>query len=216
MIRKVAYQYNHEFKGIFGQVRDVIIVEASWLGRHEPYGKQAVSSYIYEMMLESNQLNLAKEYGMLPFEVQVLHVNRTICEKIMSLVRFSYSSQPIADLRNKIRHIYDIHQLLQVTEVMEFLNSLYFDEMLVLVAQDDINTLKSNKDWLVHHPKEALLFKDTDKVWAELKNTYLNDFSNLVYGSLPAEDSVLGSIKLVASRLKAVKWDLERSISDKV
>ena len=128
MIRKIAYNYKKVFKGVFGQVRDVIIVEATWLGRYEPYNKQEISSYIYEMMQEANQLVLAKEYGMLPFEVQVLHVNRTICEKIMSLVRFSYGEDPLADLKKKIRHTYDIHQLLQISaSYPRFLRSPHHD-----------------------------------------------------------------------------------------
>lgn len=209
MIRKIAYNYKKEFTGDFGQVRDVIIVEATWLGRYEPYNKQEISSYIYEMMKEANQLELAKEYGMLPFEVQVLHVNRTICEKIMSLVRFSYGEDPLDDLKKKIRHTYDIHQLLQVPDVKKFFNSPNFDKMLVLVAQDDIESFKSNNEWLAHHPKEALLFKDTERVWSELENTYTNDFNNLVHGTLPAGSDVLGSLKLVSERIKDIEWSLD-------
>jgi hypothetical protein len=32
MIRKAAYNYIKQFKGEFGLVRDVIVVEATWLG----------------------------------------------------------------------------------------------------------------------------------------------------------------------------------------
>ena len=32
MNRKTAHSYNKEFKGNYGQVRDVIVVEATWLG----------------------------------------------------------------------------------------------------------------------------------------------------------------------------------------
>ena len=209
MIRKVAYNYKKEFNGAFGQVRDVIIVEATWLGRYEPFHKQEIASYIYEMMKDANQLDLAKEYGMLPFEVQVLHVNRTICEKIMSLVRFSYGENPLDDLKKKIRHTYDIHQLLQVEEVKEFLHSPEFDKMLVLVAQDDIESLKSNNEWLAHHPKEALLFKDTEKIWSELESTYSNDFRNMVHGTLPQGTEVLASLKIVAERIKDIEWSVD-------
>jgi hypothetical protein len=209
MIRKIAYNYKKEFTGDFGQVRDVIIVEATWLGRYEPYNKQEISSYIYEMMREASQLELAKEHGMLPFEVNVLHVNRTICEKIMSLVRFSYGEDPLDDLKKKIRHTYDIHQLLQVPDVKEFFNSPSFNKMLVLVAQDDIESFKSNNEWLAHHPKEALIFKETVKVWAELENTYTNDFRNLVHGTLPAGSDVLESLKIVSERIKDIEWSLD-------
>lgn len=208
MIRKVAFNYKKEFKGAFGQVRDVIIVEATWLGRYEPYHKQEIASYIYEMMREANQLELAKEYGMLPFEVQVLHVNRTICEKIMSLVRFSYGDDPLDYLKKKIRHTYDIHQLLHVQEVREFFNSPDFNNMLVLVAQDDIESFKSNNEWLANHPKDARIFKDTEKVWSELENTYSNDFKNLVHGIIPESSDVLESLKIVSERIKDIEWSV--------
>lgn len=208
MIRKIAYNYKKEFTDVFGQIRDVIIVEATWLGRYEPYNKQDISSYIYEMMRDANQLELAKEYGMLPFEVNVLHVNRTICEKIMSLVRLSYGEDPLDDLKKKIRHTYDIHQLLQVPEIKEFFDSTDFDKMLTLVAQDDIESFKSNNEWLKNHPKEALIFKETEMIWNELENTYTNDFRNLVHGKLPAGSDVLESLKLVSERLKEIEWSV--------
>lgn len=209
MIRKIAYQYPKITTGVFGQVRDVIIVEATWLGRYEPYHKQQISSYIFEMMQGANQFDLAKEYGMLPFEVQVLHVNRTICEKIMSLVRFSYGEHPLEDLHNKIRHTYDLHQLLKETEVKNFFNSTEFNKMLLLVAQDDVASFKTNNSWLEKHPKDALIFNDTENVWEELKETYNNEFSNLVYGKLPKNEAVLETLKMIQERLKAISWTIK-------
>lgn len=209
MIRKIAFNYKQEFKGVFGQVRDVIIVEATWLGRYEPYHKHEIASYIYEMMREADQLELAKEYGILPFEVNVLHVNRTICEKIMSLVRFSYGEDPLDDLKKKIRHTYDIHQLLQVPTIKEFFESTDFEQMLVLVAQDDMESFKSNNEWLTHHPKEALIFNQTEEIWKELENTYTNEFGNLVHGTLPAGTHVLDSLKLVSERIKDITWSID-------
>lgn len=206
MIRKIAFNYKQEFKGVFGQVRDVLIVESTWLGRYEPYHKHEIASYIYDMMRAADQLELANEYGMLPFEVNVLHVNRTICEKIMSLVRFSYGEDPLYDLKKKIRHTYDIHQLLQVPEIKGFFESSDFERMLLLVAKDDTESFKSNNEWLAHHPKEALIFSQTEEIWKELENTYTDEFGNLVHGILPAGTDVLESLKLVSERLKNLNW----------
>lgn len=206
MIRKIAFNYKQEFKGVFGQVRDVLIVESTWLGRYEPYHKHEIASYIYDMMRAADQLELAIEYGMLPFEVNVLHVNRTICEKIMSLVRFSYGEDPLYDLKKKIRHTYDIHQLLQVPEIKGFFESSDFEQMLHLVAKDDTESFKSNNEWLAHHPKEALIFSQTEEIWKELENTYTDEFGNLVHGILPAGTDVLDSLKLVSERLRNLNW----------
>ena len=159
------------------------------------------------MMQKTNQLELATEYNLLPFEVQVLHVSRTICEKIMSLVRFSHSVDPINNLQNKIRHIYDIHQLLQVEEVLQFFQTSAFDDMLHLVAKDDFESFKSNNEWLHQHPKDALLFKDVQIVWSQLQNTYENRFSDMVFGKLPQSAAILVSLEMVASRLNKIVWN---------
>ncbi|MEO8962924.1 MAG: nucleotidyl transferase AbiEii/AbiGii toxin family protein [Ginsengibacter sp.] len=91
MNRRTAHTYAKEFKGDYGQVRDVIIVEATWLGYYEPYTIKLVSSFIYEMMINRDQEALIKEYGLQPFDVKVLEPRRTLCEKVMGLVRFSYT-----------------------------------------------------------------------------------------------------------------------------
>ncbi len=209
MIRKVAYNYNKEFEGNYGQVRNVIVVEATWLGRYEPYHKQDISSYIFEMMQETNQLDIANKYNMLPFEVQVLDVKRTICEKIMSLVRFSYGDNAIEDLQNKVRHTYDIHQLLLKKDIKDFFNSDEFDEMLLKVAKDDVASFKTDNKWLANHPKEALLFKKTEEVWGSIKDTYNNEFKELVYGELPDEAEVLATLILVKKRLEKMNWTIK-------
>ncbi|WP_149277142.1 nucleotidyl transferase AbiEii/AbiGii toxin family protein [Pareuzebyella sediminis] len=208
MIRKVAYDYPKVFEGDFGQVRDTIILEATWLGNFEPYAKSNVSTYIHDMMVDTNQTQLADDYGLLPFEVLVLDVKRTLCEKIMSLVRFSHTENLIADLNAKIRHVYDIHQLLKDETVQLFFNSEDFDEMLLKVAHDDIQSFKNNNDWLRYHPKEALIFKSPEETWNQLKATYQNQFKFLVYGELPKEEEILETITKVSSRLSQVNWEL--------
>lgn len=148
MSRKTAHTYNREFTGSYGQVRDVIVAEATWLGYFEPYTTRSINSFIGSMMLSNGQEKLADDLGLIPFEVRVLEPARTICEKIMSLVRFSYGEEPISDLRKKIRHIYDLHQLLQQTEYSTFFNSGKFDQMLLRVGRDDVASLRTIIDGL--------------------------------------------------------------------
>lgn len=113
MNRKTAHSYSKEFKGDYGQVRDVIVIEATWLGYFEPFTTKPIISLVGQMMLDNGQGDIAKDNGLMPFEVRVLEPKRTLCEKIMSLVRFSYDEDPITSLKNKIRHCYDLHQLLR-------------------------------------------------------------------------------------------------------
>ena len=206
MNRKTAHTYNKEFKGDYGQVRDTIVVEATWLGYHEPYTSKSIVSFVGQMMLDSQQFDIAKENELLPYDLLVLEPIRTICEKIMSLVRFSYGENPIDDLKKKIRHTYDLHQLLKQDEFLQFFQSMDFDEMLLKVAHDDFASYRNNNYWLVYHPNEALIFKDLENVWNELKATYNGDFKNLVYGELPKEEAILETLKIIQERLKAISW----------
>ena len=209
MNRKTAHSYKKEFKGDYGQVRDVIILESTWLGYYEPYTTRNIISFVGQMMLDNHQISIAEENGLLPFGLLVLEPIRTICEKIMSLVRFSYGENPIDDLKKKIRHTYDLYQLLTQEEFLKFFQSTAFDEMLLKVANDDVISFRNNNQWLVHHPNEALIFKDLDNVWIELKTTYNGDFKNLVYGKLPKEEVILETLKMIQERLKTISWTIK-------
>lgn len=214
MNRKTAHTYSKAFKGNYGPVRDVIVVEATWLGYFEPYTTKPVISFVGNMMMNNGQSDMAKEYGLLPFDVLVLEPIRTLCEKIMSLVRFSYSENPIEALKQKVRHVYDLHQLLQQKEFSDFFQSSAFDEMLLKVANDDVRSFKNNNQWLVHHPGEALIFKVLDDIWIELKPIYYNDFKKMVYGDFPEDKAVLETMHKIKERLASITWTIK--IDDRV
>lgn len=90
------------------------------------------------------------------------------------------AEEPIEDLKKKIRHLYDIHQLLLKKEFLDFFYSPQFEEMLLKVANDDVASYKNNNDWLKYHPSKAIIFDKSDKLWEKLKNTYENDFKYMV------------------------------------
>ena len=207
MSRKTAHSYSKEFAGAYGQVRDTIVLEATWLGYYEPYTKHNINSFVGEMMIDAGQSDLIGKYEMQEFTVQVLEPIRTICEKIMSLVRFSYGERPMDDLRNKIRHTYDLHQLLQQKEFSDFLHSSNFESMMLKVANDDVKSFRNNQ-WLTHHPNQSLMFKDLSKVWRQLETTYNGSFRDLVYGDLPNSDAVLQSLEKIRDRMTMINWSI--------
>ena len=127
----------------------------------------------------------------------------------MSLVRFSYGENPIADLNTKIRHIYDIHQLLKENQISVFVTSTDFEKMLVNVAEYDIISFKNNNQYLKQHPKEALLFKQPEETWSKMLTTYNGVFKSLVYGDFPPQDEIIKTLKVIAKRLKKVNWNIK-------
>lgn len=209
MNRKTAHTYSKEFQGNYGQIRDVIIVEASWLGYYEPYEQKNVQTFISEMMVRNGQENLIEEYELQQFPVNVLKPERTLCEKIMSLVRFSYSDDYISDLKSKIRHTYDLHQMLQQKEISEFFESDDFENMMNKVGQDDVASYKNDNDWLKYHPKDSPFFVKLDEIWKQLEPTYKTDFRNLVYGELPEAGAVKETLKKLKDRIEEIEWKVE-------
>jgi hypothetical protein len=161
------------------------------------------------MMLDNGQEKIAEAHGLLAFEVQVLAPTRTICEKIMSLVRFSYGANPLDDLGKKIRHTYDLHQLLSNQKLMDFFHSTAFDAMLLKVANDDVASYRNDNQWLVHHPSEALLFKNLENVWSTLKTVYQGDFKDLVYGKFPSENEIFKTLESIKKRLLEIDWTIQ-------
>jgi hypothetical protein len=209
MIRKTAHQYERmDLNGTYGQVRENIIIEATWLGTFEPHIKSTVTCYITEMMIGKGQEDIIKDYSMQPFDVLVLSTERTFCEKIMSLVRFSFTEDPYTDLANKIRHIYDLHMMLKNSEIKTFFDSPGFDTMLNNVGADDVLSFKNNKDWLPTHPAEALIFKVPEETWEKIRQPYRTTFKDLVIGPLPTEADLLTTLKVIAERLNKTKWEI--------
>ncbi len=208
-IRKIVYGYDKVgVKGTYGQVRDQIVLEVSSLGNSHPSGKVEIHSMITQFIATTNNPDLIKEYQLEPFKVNVISIERTFCEKIISLIRFSYTENPLEDLANKVRHTYDLHQLIQEKRISTFLKSDDFETMLIQVGKDDDKAIPNDKEWLSKHPSESLIFSETEKVWATLSKTYSTSFKELLIGDLPDEKDVLQSLMKIGSRLKEVKWDI--------
>ncbi len=210
MNRKTAHAYTKaDFKGNYGQVREHIVVEATWLGNAEPFTTANINCFIMDMMVDTGQSALIEKWSLQPFSVRVLTKERTICEKIMSLVRFSNTDQPYTDLANKVRHIYDIHMMLKDPEVADFFDDDEFDKMLTLVGSDDVLSFKNNNEWLKIHPKEAIIFADPGGTWEAIKAPYRTSFQELVTGELPDEKELITTLEKVAQRIGSVAWNIK-------
>ena len=112
-------------------------------------------------------------------------------------------------LNNKIRHIYDLNQLLKNKEIKHFFNTREFDTLLVAVANDDLLSFKTGNEWLKIHPTEAIIFKDSANIWRKLKTTYFSTFSKLVYGELPKETEIRETLEIITKRIKKIEWEIK-------
>lgn len=213
-LRKIVYSYPKVgMQGNFGQVREHITLEVSHLGNFEPHKTKSICSFIAGYIKTTPNLELIKQFGLEDFEVKTLAIERTFCEKIISMVRFSYTENPLDDLSKKVRHTYDLYHLVQLEAIQKFVNSTEFDAMLLQVGIDDDKAIPNDKNWLYQHPKEALIFSKTSIVWNVLKKVYVTSFKELVTGRLPDENAVFETLVFLSERIQGMEWDIKKQDS---
>lgn len=207
-IRKTVHQYAKVSDGNIGQVGEHLVLEASLLGNSEPFTKQKISSYIHDFMIHAETEDLIEKYNMASFNVQALSVERTLCEKIMSLVRFSQVEDRDIILPSKGRHIYDLHLMLKNENILSFFNKNDFTKMIIKVGEDDFIGYKNNNAWLKHHPGSAVIFDSPEKVWPHIMDAYQTSFKQMVYGELPPESDLLDTLSKISNRIKPIDWHI--------
>jgi hypothetical protein len=211
-IRKIVYSFPKVgLGGKYGEVKDDITLEVSHLGNFEPNVTKPIRTLIADYINSTQNIELITQFGLGDFEVKALAVERTFCEKIISLVRFSYTESPITDLSNKVRHTYDLTLLLRLDSIKDFVNSDSFGIMLLQVAKDDDKAIPNNKEWLYNHPREALIFSETVMVWNVLKKVYRGTkFNELLIGieKPPHENDVFDTLVFLSERIELISWEV--------
>ena len=211
-IRKIVYSFPKVgLGGKYGEVKDDITLEVSHLGNFKPNVTKPIRTLIADYINSTQKIELITQFGLGDFEVKALAVERTFCEKIISLVRFSYTESPITDLSNKVRHTYDLTLLLRLDSIKDFVNSDSFGIMLLQVAKDDDKAIPNNKEWLYNHPREALFFSDTVMVWNVLKKVYTGTkFNELLIGNEkpPHENDIFETLVFLSERIEVISWEV--------
>ncbi|KAA6333458.1 hypothetical protein EZS27_018126 [termite gut metagenome] len=91
-----------------------------------------MTSFIAEFLLETNQQEVIEQYDFQPFSLNILDKCRTMIEKLVSLIRFSFSESPTLTLAFKIRHFYDLYFLANDAEYIQSANfKKDFEDLLV-------------------------------------------------------------------------------------
>lgn len=81
--------------------------------RPDPYSKRKLQTYIQDYLEANSQHEAIREYELSPVEINVLGIERTFIDKVMSVKRHTYSGT----LPQKVRHIYDVRRLVEMPEI---------------------------------------------------------------------------------------------------
>ncbi|MCK5882272.1 MAG: nucleotidyl transferase AbiEii/AbiGii toxin family protein [Bacteriovoracaceae bacterium] len=199
--RKTAYSYPRFIEDDdFGHAYDNLILEINSFANPTPYKKMKISSILGDFIKGVSE-ELIDKYELHDFSVNVLDMERTFTEKVMGLVRAGYAENPINGIRERIRHIYDLHKLLDTEDIKKLLNG-DFHSMIEAVRDDDRKNSQFQGPWMDKKLSGSLLFNDPKEVMKQLDSYYHDTFSTLVYGELPKVDDVVVSIKRISEELK--------------
>jgi hypothetical protein len=173
-----------------------VIVEINSFANPFPYVRLTIESFITQFLRETDKEELIEKWDMVPFELNVLDKRRTVCEKLVSLLRFSFTPQPIEGLKEKIRHFYDLHALSNDQECRTYLNSDFVSDLNELWKHDQA-VFDTPEGWQGHDIEDAPLLKNFPQLWKELSTHYSNELSQLAYRPIPLPEEIEESISKI-------------------
>ena len=181
--RKTYHSYTSTLSGSDPRMKllgNYVIVEINSFANPYPYVRLEIESFITQFLRETGRESLIEELDMAPFELNVLDKRRTICEKLVSLLRFSFTSQPLDGLNKKIRHFYDLHALVNDAECREYLSQSFLQDLKDL-WQHDQSVFDTPDGWQGKNIDEAPLIKDFSRLWTDLSEHYVEELGQLAY-----------------------------------
>jgi predicted nucleotidyltransferase component of viral defense system len=197
--RKSLFQYPSDINTRFvSNIQKRIIVEINSFANPYPFVQQRIISFIAEFLSVTNQTEAIKEYGLQSFELNILDKRRTMLEKLVSLIRFSFSKNPSKELAKKIRHFYDLYYLTKDEECVRYLQSTEFQNDLFELLIHDQQEFDEPQGWQTKMVKDSPLLTDFSALWANLRSTYQNELTPLAFSEIPnetlIEKSFMGTI----------------------
>ena len=188
-----------------GHVSDALLIEINSFTNPEPSSAMPVATLISDFLIEAGRTDLVRRHELDPFRIQVLSVERTLCEKIMGLVRAGYESDPTAGFRSRIRHFYDLVMIMRKSQYRQFVAGHEFVELLAKVRESDLNAMPGSEAWLSQPLGKATIVADAEKLWSQVRSEFRGGFKDMVYGdSLPDDAEVLACLASIGSSLTMV------------
>jgi hypothetical protein len=164
-----------------------LLIEINTYANPHPYTKQEISSFITDYIIAVNRRDLIEQYGLNPFSINVLDKKRTTVEKLVSLVRFSFSESPTVALATKIRHFYDLYYLANDTECAKYIHSADFQNDLAELLIHDQQEFDAPQGWQTKTINDSPLVNEFPNLWESLRSTYRNELIPLAFSEIPEE-----------------------------
>jgi hypothetical protein len=182
-----------------------LLIEVNTYANPYPYINQEISSFITDYLVFEKRVDLIEQYNLQSFTLNVLDKRRTMLEKLVSLLRFSFAENLRLELSRKIRHFYDLYYLSNNAECAEYTHSIEFKNDLCEIYSHDQSEFDIPDGWQTKMILESPFFADFPLLWDNLKTTYQNELSNLAYAEIPNEKLVAESFMKILNQIALSK-----------
>ncbi len=147
--------------------------------RPDPYSKRQVKTYIQEFLEGKDGAEDIERFDLTAITVNVLNIERTFIDKIMSVKRHAISGT----LNRKVRHIYDVVRLYQMPEIQAFLsNAEELKRLVALTKETDYFYVGRRNTPKEYDPKGAYDFASwQDRLDPDIAAIYESLHENLLY-----------------------------------
>ena len=158
----------------FGNRANQVKLEIGSSVRPDPYSKKQLKSYIQEFLEEHNGEDDILKYELEEITLNVLNIERTFVDKLMSVKRHAICGT----IYKKVRHIYDVTRLYNLPEIQSFLkNKSELKRIIDITKQTDSYYLQKRNISKEYNPTGAYDFDSwkhylDDKVRTEYENLH--------------------------------------------
>ncbi|HOG67726.1 MAG TPA: nucleotidyl transferase AbiEii/AbiGii toxin family protein [Bacteroidales bacterium] len=191
---KAIYQYQNLVGLTSSAVKTgQLLIEINTYANPYTYINREISSFLSDYLIAINRNDLIEQYDLNPFSIKVLDIRRTLIEKMVSLLRFSFETDVVKALSTKIRHFYDLYYLANDKECAEYLQSSEFKKDLSELLIHDQQEFDIPEGWQTKTIKESPLFKEFSTLWTILSVVYQNELTPLAFSDIPDEKLIAES-----------------------
>lgn len=145
-------------------------IEVNAFTQPEPFEKRDLIALAAEELLKKEQAGLVDQCDLHNFSLNVLSVKRTLVERILRVVKDSCHENPVAELSQKIRHLYDICLIMRKEEYQDFCRNEEFTALCQRCIQDERTAFLKYSEYLEKPLIEAPLFSAFDSWIPSLKS----------------------------------------------
>lgn len=202
------YKAVYAYPNVLGQTSksavssDNLLVEINTFANPYPFEIKTITSFIADFLVKTNNEHLITQYNLQPFTLKVLDKRRTMIEKLVSLIRFSFSENPTLAIASKIRHFYDLYFLANDADCAEYIQTSNFNTDFTELYSHDQQTFDTPANWLNKKVEQSPLLTEFPSLWNKLRGTYRNELSQLAFTQIPDEKEVAQAFIDTINRLK--------------